>query len=164
MKCTIDIPYPKIRVVHNDPLIVIFLMHIYAWDISEETAIHQYVYQSIFLQKDKKEISQILSEIAKVEMYHLQILGLLIKELGVYPMFLDPVVDKYEFWTSKYVCYDENLKKMIQANIRAEKKAIANYNSLIYVIEDIYVQEILKRIVLDERLHLEIFEKILLSL
>ena len=53
---------------------------------------------------------------------------------------------------------------MLILNMEAEQKAILQYNSLIHVIEEEDVKTILKRIVLDERLHLEIFEKLLCSL
>lgn len=164
MKCNLDIPYPKIKVQKKDSSVAKMLMHSYAGDVSEDTAIHQYLFQSFLLQDINSEIAAILEEIGKVEMYHLKILGLLIKELGVYPLYLDPIVDRCEFWNGNYVCYDTDLFHMITADIDAEKKAILEYNSLIHVIEDANIKEILKRIVLDERLHLEILEKLLLSI
>ena len=164
MKCNLDIPYPKIKVQKKDSGIAKMLMHSYAGDVSEDTAIHQYIFQSFLLQDVNNEISNILEEIGKVEMHHLRILGLLIKELGVYPLYLDPIVDRYEFWNGNYVCYDTDLFHMLKADIESEKKAILEYNSLIHVIDDRYIKEILKRIVLDERLHLEILEKLLLSI
>lgn len=161
MKCNIDLAYPKVRVMKKDSSVAKLLMHSYAGNVSEDTAIHQYLYQSMVLKDEYREISEILSCISKTEMHHLRILGLLIKELGVYPVYLDPVVDNYEFWTSKYVCYENSIEKMLLADIEMEKKAILEYNSLIHVINDEYVKEILKRIVLDERLHIEILEKLL---
>lgn len=163
MKCNVDIPYPKIRVQKKDVHIAKLLMHSYAGEISEETAIHQYLYQSFLLQDQKEEIAHILEEISKTEMYHLKILGLLIKKLGVYPVFLDPIVGHYEFWNSENVVYENSLSSMLQANIEAETHAIQTYRELIYVIDDPYIKEILKRIILDERLHLEIFETLLKS-
>lgn len=164
MKCHVDIPYPKICVVKKNPEIARMIMHSYAGNVSEDTAIHQYMYQSVLLQEEEPEIAIILESIGKVEMHHLEILATLIKALGVYPIYLDPIVDKHEFWSSKYVSYETELRPMLEADILAEQEAIAQYNSLIHVIHDSNVQAILKRIVLDERMHLEIFEKILESI
>ena len=164
MKCKVDIPYPKIMIKKKNPQMARMIMHSYAGDVSEDTAIHQYMFQSIVLQKETKEVAEILEQIAIVEMRHLQILGELIRELGVYPIYLDPIVDQHEFWSAKYVNYEVNLKEMLILNMEAEQKAILQYNSLIHVIDEEDVKTILKRIVLDERLHLEIFEKLLQSL
>ncbi len=164
MKCKLDLPYPKICVAQKNPQLARLLMHCYAGEVSEETAIHQYMYQSFYLKQENAELSDILSQIGEVEMRHLQMLGFLIRKLGVYPLFLDPTDNYNAFWSGKYICYETNLTEMFQANIYAEQKAIREYNALIQTIDDECVKEILKRIVLDERLHLEIFEKILASL
>ncbi len=164
MKCHVEIPYPKIHVTKKNPDLARLIMHSYAGDVSEDTAIHQYMYQSVILAKEYKEVSRILEEIGKVEMHHLEILAELILELGVYPIYLDPIVDHHEFWNSKYVAYETELKPIILANIEAERNALSQYNSLIHLISDESVKCVLKRIVLDERLHLEIFEKIYQSI
>lgn len=161
MKCKEDIPYPSLKNIEKNPTTARMIMHSYAGEVSEDTAIHQYLYQSILLRDENQEIAKILEEISKVEMHHLETLAILIKELGVYPIYLDPIVDPHEFWSSKYVNYEVNLREMLLADMEAEKKAILQYNSLIHVIESEQVKMVLKRIVLDERLHLKIFEKLL---
>ena len=55
MKCMIDLPYPTIQVQKKDTYIAKLLMHSYAGEISEETAIHQYLYQSFLLQEQRSE-------------------------------------------------------------------------------------------------------------
>lgn len=164
MKYQMDIPYPKVRVMKKNPYLGKLLLHSYAGDVSEDTAIHQYLYQSLLMQDENLEIAEILEKISETEMHHLYILGKLIQCLGVYPVYVDPVVSKNCFWTSKYVDYNTNILEMLESDIEAEQKAIQTYQELIHVIDDKYVVEILKRIVLDERLHLEIFEKLKKSL
>lgn len=161
MKCKLDIPYPKIQVEKRNMETAKLLMHSFAGEVSEETAIHQYLYQSFLLETKNSDVAKILEEISKTEMYHLKILGLLIKKLGVYPVFLDPTMGSYDFWSSKDVSYASSLPLMLEKDIEAETKAIQTYRELIYVIDDVYVKEILKRIVLDEQLHLEIFQSLL---
>jgi bacterioferritin len=163
MKCNVDIPYPTIMIKKKDPQMARMIMHSYAGDVSEDTAIHQYMFQSVILKKEAKEIAEILEGIAFVEMRHLKILAELIRELGVYPIYLDPIIDQHEFWSAKYVNYETDIKEILLLNMEAERQAILQYNSLIHVIETPEVKVVLKRIVLDERLHLEIFEKLLQS-
>lgn len=164
MKFHVDIPYPKIRVMRKNPAYGKLIMHVYAGEVSEQTAIHLYLYQSILVEDDNLEIANILKEISKVEMHHFQILATLIKKLGVYPMYLDPTQGTLEYWTGKNVYYTSDLIEMLEYDIEAETEAISNYTKLIQCIDDIYVTSIIKRIVLDEQVHLEIFQKLLATL
>jgi len=164
MKCHYSKPYPLIRVQKRNSDIAKLLLHSYAGDISEDTAIHQYLFQSVLLEDKNEEVAQILKEISQVEMHHLHILATLIKKLGVYPIYFDPIVSTTDFWTSRNVSYETNLYEMICSDIEAEKMAITQYQGIISTIDDDYVKEILKRIMAEERLHLEIFEKILETL
>lgn len=164
MEYRIKAPYPKIEVEQKNPEYAKLIMQAYAGEVSEETAVHLYIYQNILLEDNQSEIAKILLEIAKVEMQHIDILGTLIKKLGVYPMYLDPDSLNRQFWSASYVDYNPDLKKMLEIDILAEKTAIADYKELIRIIPDHYIKDILKRIILDEELHLEIFTKILNSL
>ena len=161
MKYQVDVPYPKISNLKKNPQIARMIMHSYASNVSEDTAVHQYMYQSVLLREAAPEVSEILKQIGIVEMKHLEILARLIQALGVYPIYLDPVVDQHEFWSGKYVSYETELRPMLEEDLEAERKAIEQYNTLIHVISDETVQMVLKRIVLDERMHLEIFTKLL---
>jgi len=138
-----------------------FLMHAYAGEISEETAIHQYLYQSMVLPNEMQEYKNILENISKVEMMHLHILGKTIKELGLYPVFADCSTKSTEYWRADYVNYEVYFEEMIKEDIKAEQEAIKDYKLLLNVIDDKYVQETLNHIIEDEYIHLEIFTKIL---
>ena len=50
---------------------------------------------------------------------------------------------------------------MMQNNIAGEQEAIRQYRKQIQIIQDCHIQEILKRIILDEELHIELFKKYL---
>ena len=164
MKYTLDTPYPSIKELDTNIEYSQIILSNLGGLHSEMNAVSLYFYNHIILENQWPQLSKAMIQIAIVEMRHLQILGELIRELGVYPIYLDPIVDQHEFWSAKYVNYEVNLKEMLILNMEAEQKAILQYNSLIHVIEEEDVKTILKRIVLDERLHLEIFEKLLQSL
>ena len=151
-------PYPKIVVEKKNDYYAKILSHVYASSESELSAILQYSYET-FLILDER-IRKIVQGIAEVEMHHLNILGNLIHLLGREPIFADTSYCKNIYWNSDFVYYDTDLKTMMDINIESEKNNIRSYQMLIHVIEDVYVKEILKRILEDEYLHLEIFMKI----
>lgn len=159
MEYRVNIPYPEIKVVKKDVEIAKDLLSAYAGRISEDTAIHDYVFQ--MMMQDQEEIKKILKGISIVEMHHLEILGKLIYALGLTPLFAS-VLDNHTKWFSgEYVNYEKNWSQTLMDNIFQEKMAIKNYEKIIAKTSDENVQYILKRIILDERVHIEIFTKLL---
>ena len=53
---------------------------------------------------------------------------------------------------------------MLITNIKSEKMAIKNYEHHKSLIDDKYIKEMLSRIILDEKRHVEIFETLLKEL
>ena len=86
VKC--NLPYPEIRVEGKNIEYAKLLMEIYAGKISEDTAIHLYIFEHLSLEKKYEYYAKILVQIAIVEMKHLNILGELIKLLGIEPEFM----------------------------------------------------------------------------
>lgn len=159
MKCSVDMPYPEIKVERKNLSLAKKLLAVYAGKYSEDTNIHNYIYQTFILEKDK-EIKKIFMDIAIVEMHHLEMLGKLIKKLGVLPMFLEVKNNQPVWFSGNYVQYSNHYKDILLHNIQLEKITIQNYEKIIYSTRDVSVQHILKRIILDERLHIEIFTKL----
>lgn len=158
MKCYVDMPYPSIMVQKRDVELAKKILNVYAGEVSEDTSTHTYIFQSLISQNE--EIKKILKDIGIVEMHHLEMLGLLIKKLGLLPIYISENNNNLKWFNGKYVNYERNLKKLIRDNIEMEKKAIRNYDEIIKETDDNYVIHLIKRIILDERLHIEIFEKI----
>lgn len=149
-----ELPYPQIEVETNLPLAKM-LMPLYAGINSETTAVMTYTYQS-YVTPSFKEISSILENIAIVEMRHHEILGKLIFALGGYP-----VIGARQYWNGSMANYTLNPKKFLKQNIEAERNAISNYEQTILAIDNENVKSILARIILDEEVHVKIFEKLL---
>ena len=158
MKCQVAKPYPKIRVAKKSLENAKILSHLYASNEGELNAVTQYSYQVMI--SENEEIKLILHSISIVEMKHLEILGKLIKELGCMPIYADCISKDIQYWNGDFVYYDTDLKTILEVNIESEKKAIYNYQMVLTVIDDIYIKEILERILEDEYLHLEIFQKL----
>lgn len=159
MQYSMNIPYPKIQVDRKDIEIAKDLLNAYAGRVSEDSAIHDYVFQ--MMMQDNEDIKKILKGISIVEMHHLEILGKLIYALGLTPLFAS-VEDNHTKWFSgEYVNYEKNWEQTLRDNIYQEEVAIRNYEKIILKTNDENVKHILKRIILDERMHIEIFTKLL---
>ena len=154
MNCRIQKPYPKIKVEKKSRDHARILSHLYASNEGELTAILQYTYETFVVSNE--EISKIIKEISIVEMHHLEILGKTIELLGVTPVF----ESANHYWNTDYIYYDKDLKTILDINIEEEKHAIQNYQMVLNVMEDIYIKEMIKRILEDEYLHLEIFMRL----
>ena len=148
-----NLPYPDIKVEKENIEYAKLLSYPYAGLVSEDTATHLYMYQSFILDD---EISNILEKIAIVEMKHLELLAKTINLLGLKPEYKVNDIP----WTTSYVNYNNNLKDILKINIESETLAIKNYNNLIKVIDDKYIKELLKRIIIDEEIHLKIFNEL----
>lgn len=154
------LPYPEIRVHCKNHHYAKLILKDYAGIISELSAVTQYIYHSIYLSKEYPYISKVLKKISIVEMHHLDILGELIMELGISPKYGVIKKNKFTYWSSKYINYENTLKSMIYADITSEKDAIINYNKHLSQIDDTYIKEIIERIIIDEECHLKIFQDI----
>lgn len=159
----VNLPYPKIDVNRKDPYFAYKLFELYAGNVSELTDINQYSFQSIYL-NDYVDLSNILRTISITEMEHFRILGNLIKALGLNPYFIS--YDKNNnpiSWNSDYVDYTLNYRNMLVSNIRKENKAIENYNHILTETNDENIKNIIERIIMDEKKHVEIFSKLLVQ-
>lgn len=159
MRYCVDMPYPEIKVERKNIELAKEILNVYAGEISEDTATHNYVFQMIMLHQDEEK-KNILEGIAITEMHHLEILGLLIKELGLTPFYVGVQNGSTKWFSGEYVTYEKEWKKMLLDNIGLEELAIRNYEKIIDKTDDENVKHILKRIILDERLHIEIFSKL----
>ena len=160
-KVTIDLPYPKIEISKKDRAYAYKIFKIYAGNLSELTSITQYSFQSSYLNK-YKDLSNIIKEIAMVEMHHLRILSDLIIALGLVPYYVTYNCSKEAIpWNSDFGDYTLDYRNMLLSDINLEVSAIKDYNELINGTNDANIKDIFKRIIEDEERHLEIFRELL---
>ena len=93
---------------------------------------------------------------------HLQKLGELIFLLGGNVDFVARHPNgKNVMWTPGYLNIPENRRKMLMADIEAEKSAINQYRMHVKVISDDCVNRVLERIIKDEEYHIMILQELL---
>ncbi|MDD2505645.1 MAG: manganese catalase family protein, partial [Bacilli bacterium] len=147
-----DMPYPEIKVTEKNPEYANLLLDDYVGFVSEMTAVNQYYYHYIEIKKIDEEIADMLFNISIVEMQHLNVLAKLISLLGEKPIYKSG--DNY--WNGDFVYYGDNILSQLEADLQAEYDAIENYEKNIDLIDDPYIKNILRRIVLDEEIHVQL--------
>lgn len=163
MECKSNNPYPEVKVKCKNIEYAKILLEDYAGVISEDSAIHQYIYQHFDKFNVDEEFSETLKQIAMVEMKHLELLGKTIKLLGLDPKFkfIDKYCNSFTYWSSSFVDYTINIVDMLIDDIEIERKAIENYKYHISIIDDPYIKRTLNRIIEDEEIHIKCFNVLL---
>ena len=130
LECRVNKPYPEVRVESKNIEYAKLLLDDYASNVGEDTAIHQYIYQKFDKFKADPVFSRTLSQIAMVEMKHLELLGETIKLLGVNPefRFIDKNTDNLVYWNSSYVDYTTDIVKVI---LRLKKKLLESIDIIL---------------------------------
>lgn len=154
-------PYPEIRVAGPNSCYACILMDDYAGVVSEFTAISQYLYHHFFFKDIDKDLGALLENVAIIEMLHMEILADTIKKLGGDPRIRGSFSTCSNFWNGSFVYYGRELCSQLKADIDSEYKAISEYLKHIQLIKDPYIQAILERIILDEKVHIRLFNEAL---
>ncbi len=161
-KYSVKLSYPKVTVEKPNERYAKLLLNDYAGTVSELTAITQYIFHKIVLEKEYPDVSEALLGISIIEMEHLEMLGQLINDLGLPPQFRSCVRGRSVWWTAseRNVDYSVSVKNALLADISAEMRAIAQYERDIELIDDEQIVCLLRRIILDEQQHIDIFSEL----
>lgn len=155
--CSIMLPYPEIDIKEKNLYYAKLIKNCYCGIYSELTLVNQYNYQHFLV---KSYLKEVFNKISLVEKKHLDILGDIIISLGGNPSFIIEKRNKYFYWNSKYINTDTTLKNILINNINNEKELINEYRKIATIIENESIIAILNRIILNEELHIKIFNKI----
>ena len=152
---SVALPYPPINGIGQDKKSAALLGSAYAGRHGELKAILQYIYHYFFYKKLGDEITaKTVLGIALAEMKHLEILGELMLELGADPvLYRMTPFGREEAITN--VSYSKTKEKMLMDDIAGELVAINEYNKIVEALNNERVEAVLKRIVIDEELHVK---------
>lgn len=154
-----DLPYPDIRVEMKNPAYARAILDNVGGVNSEMSAVSLYVYNSLIIESDP-EIAAVFHNVGMVEMRHLELFGKLAQRLGEDPRMWTHCGSQKTYWSPDCNQYPQSLTSLIPNVIDCEKAAISKYQHQITYIRDENVTDLLRRIILDERLHVEIFQHI----
>lgn len=154
-------PYPDIRVEQENPRYAAAMLSNMGSDNSEMSAVAMYFYNSLLTHNCFEEYAVCFQKISMVEMHHLDTFGQLALLLGTDPRLWHMDGEKMTYWTPSYNRYPERILPLIKNALAGEKEAIEKYKEQCRWIEDRHILAILNRIILDEALHVRIFESML---
>ena len=157
-----DLPYPSLDGIKEDLRTLRIISPAYAGREGELTAVLQYVYQAIFLGAcGEDKAGKTIMSIAVSEMHHVELLGTLITKLGAPPVFASCPPYPVGFYSAACVNYAKEKRAMLLADICAEKEAIRTYEQMLCMMENPRAAELIKRIIADEKVHLQAFQELL---
>lgn len=154
-----EAPYPPIQVNCPNLTYAHEMLSNMADIASEMSDISRYFYISVVTQEHYRWISTCFHHISIVEMHHLKIFSELALQLGEDPRLWYGQNNK-NWWSPSYTDYPCKLCALVAESINSEKKAINKYSKQANGIHDIHIVKNLKRIILDEEIHLQTFTDI----
>lgn len=152
-------PYPEVRVQSQNKRFAAQLCAAFGGTGGEFGSISEYIYQSVIFSNN--EYGRLFSELAKVEMRHLAMIGELIHKLGGKPIFGWYASGEEKYWNGSMVDYSEDLISALVHDLNGEQRAYAAYVSLARQSGDRYVFAVLTRIALDEMLHTSLLKALI---
>lgn len=150
-----DLPYPPVQVRGRNPRYAELLTVDYCGSVSELSAILQYINNENRMSDELCPLARTILGIAMAEMMHLQKLGELIHLLGGNVCF---EAKPDGLWSPSCLVLPDRIPQMLQADLEAEKAAIQQYKMHIDAIRDDCVNDVLRRIILDEEYHIMILQ------
>lgn len=152
-------PYPEIAVQCKNPVYARWMLDNVGGSNSEMSAISLYIYNNM-ITGTYEDVSYIFHKISIVEMHHLNIFGKLALLLGENPRLWTKKGRRNVYWTPGYNHYPLQLAPLLLNAVNGEKAAIAKYQQQICQIDDTLIVENLKRIILDEQIHLQLYQQL----
>lgn len=157
--CALPIPYPEAKVLGQNRDYAVLLLEDYAGRVSEMTALSQYFHHHVIFEDGYDDLSELEECISIIEMLHLELLGETIKLLGVDPQLFSVANNQLVYWNASYVYYGQSVCDRLAADIESERQAIVQYRKHQQLIADPYIRQLLERIILDEKRHIELFSQ-----
>lgn len=153
-------PYPPIDCSIKNSKYARIMLNNMAGNRSEMSTISLYIYNQL-ITDEHKEIAQMFHKISIVEMRHLYIFGTLARQLGADPRLWTSCHNRTVYWSPGFNQYPKALPKLIEHSLQGERFAVEKYTKQLNVIKDETIINNLKRIILDEELHIKILENCL---
>ena len=150
-------PYPPVKAMCENRTYAFAMLDNVGGNNSEISAVSLYFYNHLRT-ASCAEIASCFHHVSIVEMHHLEIFGTLALQLGVDPRLWTRSRNQMVYWTPRYNQYPVELSKLLTNAIQSEEKAIEKYQYQIEHIEDCNIVENLKRIILDEQIHIQVFQ------
>jgi len=154
----VNLPYPAVQAGEVNLRYARAMLSNVGGRNSEMNAVSLYFYNSLVTKKEYESFATCFHSISIVEMHHLDIFGELALQLGADPRLWGRASSRYIYWSPGYNQYPREIKALLRNAIDGEQAAIRKYSEQAQTIQNANIVENLKRIILDEQHHIEIFE------
>lgn len=158
MKYQCDSPYPSIQDLDINLKYGYMMLSNLGGLHSEMNAVSLYHYNHVIINEEWNELADVFMHIAMVEMEHLDIFSKMCLKLGVDPRLWECQDDFLEYWSPGYNVYPKQIYTMLKNAIFQEQNTIDIYRYQIECIDEPIIQNMLKRIIEDEKLHIKILQ------
>ena len=153
-------PYPPARASGPNMVYAGEMLSNMGGCVSEMSAVSLYFYNDLIAEASYPAIASCFHQISLIEMHHLEIFGKLALALGTDPRLWSTRCSRKLYWSPAFNRYPREIKAILRNSIDAESAAIAKYSAQAEQIKDPYIVENLRRIILDEQRHLDIFHSL----
>ena len=158
-------PYPEVRVEAKNPSYARIMLGNIGDQNSETTSFALYLYNQTIT--SDTSIADAFRAAADTERKHLELISLAAFQLGADPRMWavsGNASQPMRYWSPGLLSYTANTRVMLQNALALERAAIAKYERQIQEINDEGVRLLLRRILLDEAMHAEVFRSLLAGL
>ena len=155
-------PYPPVQAEGRNQRYGAVMLDNMAGISSEMSTVSRYLHAQI-VTMGLPEVAEAFQSLSITEMHHLKIFGTLSFQLGMDPRLWSMRQGRRFWWSPAYNRYPRDLEAILQNALREEQRAIRTYESQLQWIRDGNVLENLRRIIQDERLHVELLQTLLSS-
>ena len=156
-----ELPYPSIKIEFSHHQYARFMLDNMGGMNSEMSTISMYLYNNLMVEENYRDIAVIYHKTSIVEMHHLNIFGKLAIALGEPPGLWSYQHNQRKYWSSSYNQYHHDLKRLVHQSLHGELAAIRKYKEQVNYVDDRCIADNLKRIIIDEEIHVSIFEKVI---
>jgi bacterioferritin len=162
-----DYPYPDVKPEAKNAAYAREMLANCSDSTSEMTSYALYMYDWIITQENGT-LSQAFGQVKDVERKHLEIFGNLAFQLGADPRLwaavATPQTRRMCYWNPARINYAYNQKILLQNALALERATVTKYERQTREIRDDAILLVLRRILLDEQLHVELFRSLLAEL
>jgi len=159
-------PYPNLRVEAKNPAYARVMLGNIGDQSSEMSSYALYLYNQT-ITRAEPELTEAFRVVAEVERKHLELLSDAAFQLGADPRLwavTGNVAQPMRYWSPGLLSYTANTRAMLQNALALERATIAKYERQTQEIRDDGILLLLRRILLDESMHVDIFRSLLAAL
>jgi len=159
-------PYPAVRVEAKNPVYARMMLGNIGDQSSEMSSYALYLYDQTITAAEP-ELSNAFRAVADVERRHLELMCSAAFQLGADPRLwavTGNAAQPMRYWSPGMLSYTSNTRAMLQNALALERATIAKYERQTQEIRDDGLLLLLRRLLLDESMHVEIFRTLLAEL